>query len=155
MAKQGRKPKPTALKQLEGNPGKRPLNIAEPHPDAVSPDAPAHLDEVALAEWNRLAPEMHTKGVLTGWDRAAFAGYCVAYSRWVKACAELSKTSLTITTEKGNVIQHPIVGVANKAQELMLRFLTEFGLTPSSRSRVSVPNTTVDEFEREFGVAAE
>ena len=30
MATRGRKPKPTALKILEGNPGKRPLNAFEP-----------------------------------------------------------------------------------------------------------------------------
>ena len=28
MATRGRKPKPTAINRLEGNPGKRPLNIA-------------------------------------------------------------------------------------------------------------------------------
>ena len=35
MAKTGRKPKPTALKRLEGNPGKRPLNAMEPVPPTV------------------------------------------------------------------------------------------------------------------------
>ena len=30
MATRGRKPKPTALQVLEGNPGKRPLNENEP-----------------------------------------------------------------------------------------------------------------------------
>ena len=33
----GRKPVPTALKKLRGNPGKRPLNDAEPKPDVVVP----------------------------------------------------------------------------------------------------------------------
>ena len=32
MAKRGRKPKPTALKKLEGNPGKRQMNEYEPLP---------------------------------------------------------------------------------------------------------------------------
>ncbi|MEQ8198694.1 MAG: phage terminase small subunit P27 family, partial [Clostridiaceae bacterium] len=33
MAQRGRKPKPTAIKVLEGNPGKRPLNKNEPKPE--------------------------------------------------------------------------------------------------------------------------
>ena len=32
MATRGRKPKPTAMKELEGNPGKHPLNTSEPKP---------------------------------------------------------------------------------------------------------------------------
>ena len=152
MAKRGPKPKPTALKKLLGNPGKRPLNEREPQPDPTMPRPPAHLDEGACAEWARMAPELNRMRLLTQVDRAAFAGYCAAYSRWAQATADLAKVGgFTIVTEKGYVLQHPLVGVANKALELMLKCAVEFGLTPSSRSRVSVPNTDVDEFEKDFG----
>ena len=36
MAQRGRKPKPTAVKVLEGNPGKRQLNEMEPQPEKKS-----------------------------------------------------------------------------------------------------------------------
>ena len=36
MAARGRKPKPTALKELEGNPGKRSLNPSEPKPPMLA-----------------------------------------------------------------------------------------------------------------------
>ena len=39
----GRKPKPTALKKLEGNPGKRPLNELEPVPPTVALRCPNYL----------------------------------------------------------------------------------------------------------------
>ena len=39
----GRKPKPTALKKLEGNPGKRKLNTKEPVPGKGMPDCPKWL----------------------------------------------------------------------------------------------------------------
>lgn len=158
MAKRGRKPKPTALKKLLGNPGKRPLNENEPQPAGPMPDAPEHLDEFARMEWARMAPELHRLGLLTQVDRAAFGAYCTAYSRWAQAELAMGALGATervpfiVTTDKGNVIQHPLVGVANKALELMHKFLVEFGLTPSSRSRVSVPNTEPDAFEQEFGV---
>lgn len=155
--KRGRKPKPTELKKLLGNPGKRPLNKHEPQPKPTKPRPPRHLDATAKTEWKRMAPELHRMGLLTAIDRAAFAAYCAAYSRWAQAETALAKSfrkgemPYVVTTEKGNIVQHPLVGVANKAAELMYRFLTEFGLSPSSRSRVSVPNSAVDEFEAEFG----
>ena len=40
MATRGRKPKPTALKVLEGNPGKRPLNDREPVPPKATLEMP-------------------------------------------------------------------------------------------------------------------
>ena len=35
----GRKPTPTHLKAITGNPGKRPINHAEPRPDIIIPTA--------------------------------------------------------------------------------------------------------------------
>ena len=49
----GRKPTPTTLKELKGNPGRRPLNEAEPKPAARLPSPPAHLSRSARREWRR------------------------------------------------------------------------------------------------------
>ena len=54
LAQRGRKPKPTAIKILEGNPGKRQLNKYEPSPDKLAPECPDWLSEEAKAEWFRL-----------------------------------------------------------------------------------------------------
>ena len=43
MATRGRKPKPTGIKQLEGNPGKRKLNEREPKPEKKAPSCPKWL----------------------------------------------------------------------------------------------------------------
>lgn len=67
----GRRPKPTRMKLLTGNPGKRPMNESEPKPDAVIPDCPVQLGPVAQAEWHRLAQELATLKLLTNLDRAA------------------------------------------------------------------------------------
>ena len=47
----GRKSKPTALKKLEGNPGKRKLNTKEPVPGKGMPDCPKWLLPEAKKEW--------------------------------------------------------------------------------------------------------
>ena len=46
----GRKPKPTRLKIIQGNPGKRPLNKNEPQPERRLMRAPSHLSEEAKKE---------------------------------------------------------------------------------------------------------
>ena len=72
MAQRGRKPKPTALKELEGNPGRRPLNGAEPKPDRKAPRCPSWLEEEAKKEW-RVWAILEQMGLLTEMDMAAFA----------------------------------------------------------------------------------
>ena len=67
MATRGRKPKPTAVKVLEGNPGKRPLNMYEPVPERRAPECPSWLNDEAKAEWDRLADKMVNLGTLQKW----------------------------------------------------------------------------------------
>ena len=67
----GRKPKPTAIKKLEGNPGKRKLNTKEPIPAKGMPECPQWLLAEAKKEWERLADLMNQMGVLTEVDMAA------------------------------------------------------------------------------------
>ena len=71
LAQRGRKPKPTAVKQLEGNPGKRQLNANEPKPAARAPSCPKWLEDDAKKEWRRLAKQMEQLGILTEVDMAA------------------------------------------------------------------------------------
>ena len=51
----GRKPKPTAVKKLEGNPGKRKLNTKEPIPAKGMPACPDWLMPEAKKEWESLS----------------------------------------------------------------------------------------------------
>ena len=54
----GRKPKPTALKKLESNPGKRKLNTKEPVPAKGMPECPKWLLPEAKEEWKRLCKKL-------------------------------------------------------------------------------------------------
>jgi P27 family predicted phage terminase small subunit len=134
---QGRKPKPTELKRLAGNPGKRPLNDSEPRFGGEwSMRAPRHLSDDAKAEWKRVAPLLASAGVLTAVDRAALAGYCQAWARWIEAEKMIEEQGYVLATPSGYQQQSPYVTIANKALELVKTFAVEFGMTPSSRSRI-------------------
>lgn len=136
--KGGRPPKPTAVKKRQGNPGRRPLNENEPVFEGTT-TPPAHLDKIARNEWRRLAPRLGFHKMLTPADRTAFAAYCAAYSTHVRAELALAKKStLAYKTSSGVLRPWPEVQISNQALSQMHRFLTEFGLTPSSRSRLNI-----------------
>ena len=143
MTERGRKPTPTVIKQVLGNPGRRPMNAAEPRPTMSRPTAPSFLNAEAMAEWQRISDELARMGLLTGLDRAGLAAVCQAYGRWVQAELALARmknemNGLVIRTKSGNMIQNPLLGVANKAMSDYMRFAAEFGMTPSGRTRISV-----------------
>jgi P27 family predicted phage terminase small subunit len=112
-------------------------------PDLALPPVPPELCDDAKLEWGRVSIELYKLGLLTNIDRAALAIYCGAYGRWVRAERLLrtlgadGTSGLLTKTAQGNIIQNPLVGVANKAANDMMRFATEFGMTPSSRVRVN------------------
>ncbi len=142
----GRKPKPTHLKLIEGNPGTRPIRTGPERPITTMPEPPDHLNADARTEWDRVAHGLHALRLLETVDRAALAAYCTAYARWVqaeRAIAEMGKRDmltggLMIKTSNGNAIQNPLVGTANKAASDMVRYAAEFGMTPSARVRPEV-----------------
>lgn len=139
------KPKPQAQKKLEGTyrPDRDPGT--DDRLSGKKPTCPTWLDKYAKGEWRRMANELHRAGLLKFVDRAALAGYCQAYSRWRKAEELVQQSGLLIKTTNGNVIQNPSVGIANRAMRDMLNISKEFGMTPSARSRLSVPDPGVKE----------
>jgi P27 family predicted phage terminase small subunit len=145
----GRPPKPSTLRELEGNPGHRPINANEPKPESAMPSSPSHLKHEARREWNRIAPELMQLGLLTRIDRAALAAYCQTWGRWCEAELKVKEAGLVVKMKGGQVIPNPYLSVANAALKQLKAFATEFGLTPSSRSRLSVApaGSAADEVE--------
>src|SRR3954447_4830052 len=135
----GHRPKPTRLKVLMGNPGKRPLNANEPKPEVAIPDCPVELGEVARREWERMAPQLAALRILTHLDRAALAAYCGAYAMWAEATEAIQKYGTMVKSPTGYPVQSPYVSIANRQAEIMMRIASEFGFTPASRSRISTP----------------
>jgi P27 family predicted phage terminase small subunit len=135
----GRRPKPTRMKVLTGNPGKRPLNEHEPRPDPVVPDCPAELGLAAQREWARLVGKLSSLNMVTELDRAALATYCGAYALWAEATEAIQKFGTMVKSPTGYPMQSPYISIVNRQAELMMRIASEFGFTPASRSRISTP----------------
>ena len=157
---QGRKSKPTHLKLLEGVANKKRINFDEPKFAPKAPSCPQWLSSEARREWKRLAPQLEKVGILTEVDMVIFAGYCSAVGKlaWAEReikkirMAELKKLKEAGLKEKdtptmGGMISGgkgkgyytlPYVWIYNKSLEQIRSFGSEFGLSPSSRTRIKV-----------------
>lgn len=148
MAQAGRKPKPVALKVLEGNPGKRALPGDIPKTDEKPPACPSWLLAEAKKEWRRVCPILHELGLLKQVDRTALAGYCQAYARWRQAEEKIGKRLTYGYTNKAgarNKLAKPEISMAQRYLDQVKSFCAEFGLTPSSRSRMTLPGVGDEE----------
>lgn len=148
MAKRGTKPKPTRLKVIAGNPGKRKLAADKPGlvPLAVDDPPPAELDEIGARRWSELLQELSVCEFLTRIDRDALALYCGAYSRWTRANEAINEFGLMVKGPAGHPAHSPYLAIANKAFEQMRQLLAEFGMTPSARSRQPTSGDKANQF---------
>lgn len=138
MGKRGPAPKPTALKLMSGTyrPDRAPRNEAKP--EAAAPSCPSWLSQEAKREWRRVVKDLATLGLLTTIDRAALAAYCDAYQMWYDARHSLDEAgTLLQVTESGYMAPRPEIGIINSAMKNMHKFMAEFGMTPSARTRVN------------------
>ena len=125
--------KPTRLKIIEGNPGKRPLNQNEPQPDLVtdvSDVPPKGTSELARDAWAHWTPILRNCGLLTVADIPALTMLCEHWALWQQAI----KVMLGLDVEpRGKALL-----TAEKQAKIVQSLLCEFGMSPSSRSRVAV-----------------
>jgi P27 family predicted phage terminase small subunit len=160
----GRKPIPTNLKLLMGNPGKQALPKGEPSPDINIPAPPTCLDGYAIEEWNRITPVLEALGIISDLTISAVIAYCDAYSDWRTATEELNRikkdkgalAALIQVTFNKNVIPNQLKLVAKAARADMVKYSTEFGGTELSKTRLGIStrgNSPKSKFDGLLGVS--
>lgn len=138
----GAKPKPTHLKLLAGNPGKRPVNVNEPKPRGDLSEAPDWLSDTQKESW-AYAIDNAPAGMLKRLDRSALTAFIVAEDLHRQASIAVAKFGLvTKSPLKGEPMQNPYLAIINRQAQIMLKAAAELGFTPSSRSRVEVSGSS-------------
>lgn len=142
-------PKPTRLKILEGNKGKRRLNDREPMPKRGRPVCPSWLDVAAKAKWRALVPELDRLGLLTIVDGDTLAAYCQSFAEFQAATKILKKEGRVFKTATGYMAPHPAISMQRSALQHIRAFAALFGLDPADRGRMSTPvkSDETDPFE--------
>ena len=132
----GRKPKPTKLKLLQGTFRKDRQNLNEPEPEVRIPSPPDFLNSDGLQEWGRMSEKLYQLGMLSEIDRGYFAAYCQAYGRWAEAERLIKEKGMVMKTITGNIIQSPLVGIANRAMKEMRDNAAIMGIPATMRGKV-------------------
>ncbi|MGD0535901.1 MAG: phage terminase small subunit P27 family [Methanoregula sp.] len=148
----GPKPKPAAVRNLAGRSHHK-QNTEEPQPARLRrvPPAPRWLGEEARAKWKELAGQLYELGVLTAVDQDALARYCLVWGRFRKAERHVRKEGEITKTPNGYPQQSPWLAIINKCLGQLASLGAEFGLSPSSRTRVKGnPSEEEDKLEQEL-----
>jgi len=144
----GRRPKPTALKELEGNPGRRPLPAREPRPAAVEDvTPPAHLEADAQAVWRELAAGLRAVGLLTRLDGTKLEVLVIHVAEHRRLYAELT-TAIGAQHDTSRLRR----GLRQEA-EIVRGLATDLGLDPVARTRLQVPQEAIEDEFSEFDKA--
>lgn len=150
----GPAPKPTALKLLTGNAGKRAPSKREPKLKAEKPRTPAHLNATAKHAHKGLCELLLSMGVLTVADGKGLELLCAAYAEW-RGLAKIVKTEgYTYETTNGQgermIKARPEVAMGSDAWKRVKSMIVEYGLTPSSRTRVETNEPLTSDPLQEF-----
>jgi len=145
---------------MRGNPGKRPLNPDEPKPKRATGRAPRGLGIEGGRFWRKYAPALAALGVLTEVDEPALRMAAEHFEVAVRAAQELREPAPVLDEQGAPVVdadgrpettlpgltidgrdgakKHPLLQVLRDSSAALRSYLVEFGMTPSSRSRLRV-----------------
>ena len=136
----GRKPIPTHLKLLSGNPGKRAINHAEPKPESKAPPQPPDMDPDEMQAWNYVTGELEKMGILASSDLGFITAYCSHWGTYTRAKRAFQEggSQDVVTTITGSLKKSPYLQIMESALRNVERTASELGLTPTSRTRIHV-----------------
>lgn len=143
MATAGAKPKPSHLKVLNGRgAGKDSAGRKIKTPPRFvrkAPGPPTWMNREAKAEWRRVVPELERLQLVKQAMRGGLTAYCVTWSRFVQAQRALDEHGLVYEAKQG-LIPRPEVAIVKGCTAELRQWCSEFGLTPTSEGRLSVPD---------------
>lgn len=137
MAKRG--PKPKTVQNSRKPP--RPSRLTAD--EWIGMEAPDHLNAKAAGEYRRLVVVLHERGTLATTDPRLIALYAMTWDLVCRASEELDRDGLTLQTEMGRVMAHPMIIVQNQAVLRLKGIIKSLGLSPDS-ARLSSPVSKAD-----------
>jgi len=148
-------PKPLAIedKIARGNPGKQNLHLDKnPKQELLfeMPDPPPYLGEYGTKEWLRTGPQLVRMRMLGESDLPAFESYCMNIQLMIDARLDIAENGMTVLGHRGRV-RNPAIAAFGQASTAIRGFVSEFGLSPSARSRIRIPKDDVDVLELMMG----
>ena len=136
--------KPTQLKVIEGNPGKRPLPTREPKPAPIAPKCPVDIDKNAKATWKKLAPMLERMNLISEVDGYSLSDLCQIRSRIVEVRKEIDRLKRLGVEDHVQDLK-PYYVAERALYDQYRKYAADFGLSP--RHRVGLVVNTGDDNE--------
>lgn len=139
----GRKKAPAAYRELQG----QTVATTEPRPDDGVIVPPSWLNEAEREVWDRLAPDMIRKKVLTAWDVDRFVAFITAVVLMNDARQSMDNYGTTIVTPERELangtiifktIKNPAFTLFTQSVAIMNQIGGSFGLSPADRARIQI-----------------
>jgi P27 family predicted phage terminase small subunit len=115
---------------------------------ARAPKPPSYLDEIAVGQWKVKAKQMAGRDDLTPADWGNLELYCVNYSMYRKAVADLAKRGFSIINSQGGESRNPALSAKADAEKIMIKMSALLGFDPVSRRRNPVETEEEDDLDR-------
>jgi len=145
----GQNKKPTQIRLLEGNLGKRPMPKDEPEPEIIYEQPPEDIDPDAIEFWHEMAPRLVRNSIISEVDWWSFGNLCTLRARIRQCRMEIIKLNLlggmyytnTTYNEEGEVAavnhkKHPVAMLEQDYYQQYRMYAKEFGMTPVGRASV-------------------
>ncbi|WP_250277223.1 phage terminase small subunit P27 family [[Clostridium] colinum] len=105
------------------------------------------IDNIAKKEFKRIIKNFNNLEVIGNLDINNIAGYCNAYSFYIRATREIVESGvLTIKKQLPNgsytMVENPLIKIQKQYADEMRRFASLCGLTIDSRLKLAVQKTT-------------
>ena len=135
----GAKPKPRELRKAQGIPeshGKYTGSVIEPVPLGKCEPPAGSLCDLGKAEYYRIM-DILPEGLLSTGDLQILLAYCraVATCQRIHEAWEQEGFAVEVVSPTGVRNAHHYIRLARETRLEMLKYATEFGLTPSARAR--------------------
>lgn len=140
----GRKPKPTALKLIQGTLRKDRANMREPKPSGDLLEPPTYFSTEQSEVWN-YAIANAPKGLLKRLDISILEIWVTAYVTYRESALKVKQLGQVIKSPSGYPIVNPYLSNMNKQASIMMKASSEMGFTPTSRSRIVLAEEAIED----------
>ena len=141
---QGRKPKPSVFKKMNGSAAHDPqrVNAREPDAAAAGPVMPAGWGGELASAWEWLAAQAKQYQIFSASYQVAMEEFCRNWAMLKAAENEINTNGLVVSDANGNPKRNPAAADLHKSADNLHRYLAEFGITPSSKQRITAESVT-------------
>ena len=153
----GRKKIPTQLKKIRGTYAKSREVENEMQVAKVEqpPKPPSWLTKTGKEQWVLVTNELFTLQMLHAVDLALVEAYCNAMALHIETEKVLHETGrIQVYRDEDGKVKHsqivPLVTVSKQALQDAIKLATQFGFTPSARTKINAPQPTEIKDEHNF-----